>query len=182
MAQDTEVQQLIINKLTEAQYKAIEIPNANELYLTTDGSISYNELTDKPTVDQTYDETSTNAVSGVAVADAISGKADIAPEITSLETSGTIELSDNSVNQVTPTGNITFTLPTVTDLTVFHQILVQLNLSTVYTIDMGLGETPHYFNSTAPDLSSTGVYNLIFEYDNTNGYWVGGAIAKGVIV
>lgn len=37
---------------------------------------SYNDLLNKPTVDQTYDETSTSAQSGVAVASAISGKAD----------------------------------------------------------------------------------------------------------
>lgn len=36
---------------------------------------SYNDLSDKPTVDQTYNGTSANAQSGVAVASAISGKA-----------------------------------------------------------------------------------------------------------
>lgn len=97
-----------------------------------------------------------------------------------LSTSGTIALTDNSINTITPSGNITFTLPTVTDNTKFHQILVQVNLSTVYTIDLGLGATPHYFNSTAPDLSNVGVYNLYYEYDKANQYWVGGALVKGV--
>lgn len=96
-----------------------------------------------------------------------------------LSTSGTIALTDNSINTITPSGNITFTLPTVTDNTVFHQILVQINMSTVYTIDLGLGATPHYFNNTAPDLSNVGVYNLYYEYDKANQYWVCGEIAKG---
>ena len=90
--------------------------------------------------------------------------------------SGTsITLADNSVNTLEPTGNITFTLPTVTDTTVFHQILVQLNLSTVYTIDLG---TTTYFGGTAPDLSATGNYNLIYEYDNALSAWVVGSISK----
>lgn len=133
-------------------------------YVTTvngfDGD--YNSLSNKPTIPD------------------ISGKEDVNKTMNTLASSGTITLTDNSVNKITPTGNITFTLPTVTDLTVFHQILVQLNLSTVYTFDLGLGATPHYFNKTAPDLSNAGVYNLIFEYDNQNDYWVGGVVTKGV--
>ena len=93
-----------------------------------------------------------------------------------LATSGTIALTDNSVNTITPSGAVTFTLPTVTDNTTFHQILVQVHLSTVYTITLG---TSYYFNKTAPDLSAIGEYNLIFEYDKANQYWVVGCIAKG---
>ena len=90
--------------------------------------------------------------------------------------SGTsITLTDNSINTLTPTGNTTFTLPTVTDTTIFHQILVQLNLSTVYTITLG---TTTYFGGTAPDLSNVGNYNLIFEYDNALSAWVVGAVSK----
>ena len=96
--------------------------------------------------------------------------------VNTLATSGTISLTDNSINKITPTAAVTFTLPTVTDATTFHQILVQVNLSTVYTITVG---TSYYFDNTAPDLSTAGVYNLIFEYDNTNGYWVVGCVSKG---
>lgn len=95
-----------------------------------------------------------------------------------LSTSGTIALTDNSINTITPSGNITFTLPTVTDNTVFHQILVQVNMSTVYTIDLGLGQFPHYFNGKTPDLSDVGMYNLYFEYDKANQYWVAGELVK----
>lgn len=98
--------------------------------------------------------------------------------ITVLETSGTIALSDNSINSITPTGNVTFTLPTITDNTVFHQILVQINLTSVYAI--GLGATK-FFNDESPDLTLIGAYNLIYEYDVAGGNWVCGAIYKGAV-
>ena len=111
----------------------------------------------------------------------ISGKEDINKPMITLDTSGTITLSDNSRNTITPTGNITFTLPTVTDLTVFHEILVQINLTSVVTFDLGLGITPLYFNGNVPDLSSIGVYDLIYEYDNDNDCWVCGVVTKEVV-
>lgn len=103
----------------------------------------------------------------------------ISKPINTLTSSGTIALEDNTERSITPTGNVTFILPTVTDNTVTHKIVIQLNLSTVYTIDLGLGATPHYFHKTAPDLSNIGVYDLIYIYDKANQYWVAGAIEKG---
>ena len=97
--------------------------------------------------------------------------------VTTLSTSGTIALADNSINKITPSAAVTFSLPTVTDSTVFHQILVQVNLSTVYTITLG---TSYYFDKTAPDMTTAGQYNLIYEYDNANSHWVVGCVAKGV--
>lgn len=97
--------------------------------------------------------------------------------ITVLETSGTIALADNSINSITPTGNVTFTLPTITDNTVFHQILVQMNLSTVYTIDVG---ATNYFNYSILAFDEAGQYNIIYEYDSIAEHWVVGAIGKGV--
>ena len=98
--------------------------------------------------------------------------------INELATSGSITLSDNSINSITPSGNITFTLPTITDNTVFHEIMIQINLSTVYTIDYG---TTYYFNKTAPDLSSAGTYNLYYEYDKATQQWYCGALSKGTV-
>ena len=93
-----------------------------------------------------------------------------------LSTSGTITLKDNSVNSITPINTITFTLPTITNNTVFHQILVQVNMTTAVSIDVG---TTYYFDKTAPDMSVAGVYNLIYEYDKANQYWVCGVLNKG---
>lgn len=53
---------------------AVETNVATLATVATTGS--YNDLIDKPTVDQTYDGTSANAQSGVAVASAIAGRAD----------------------------------------------------------------------------------------------------------
>ena len=96
-----------------------------------------------------------------------------------LSTSGTIALSDNSINSITPNGTVTFTLPTITNNTVFHQILVQINLTTVQTINLGLSNPKQYFNKKQPDLSNIGVYNLYYEYDKAKQYWVCGDIPKG---
>ena len=135
-----------------------------------------------PIVDQTHSASSTNAQSGTAVASAISGKEDKAPSISSLTTSGTIALNDNTNYLITPTGNITFTLPTVTNTTINHKIEVEINMSsTVYSIDLGLGNNPNYFNKKAPNLSTTGVYNLLFQYSPSKSVWYcGGAPIGGV--
>lgn len=98
--------------------------------------------------------------------------------VTTLATSGTVALADNTTYAITATGNITFALPSVTDLTYFHKILVQLYMSTARTITLG---TINYFNKTAPDLSTAGSYNITYEYDNTKGVWVVGAVSKGTV-
>ena len=126
-------------------------------------------------VTETAYDASTNKIATVADLPDISGKQDKAQAITTL--SGTsITLTDNSINTLTPTGNTTFTLPTISDTTKYHQILVQLDLSTVYTITLG---TTTYFEGSAPDLSATGNYNLIYEYDNALSAWVVGCVEKG---
>lgn len=54
-----------------------DVETTNEVTLATVATTgAYSDLSGKPTVDQTYDGTSANAQSGVAVASAISGKAD----------------------------------------------------------------------------------------------------------
>lgn len=91
-----------------------------------------------------------------------------------LSSSGTINLSDNSVNRITPSGTVTFTLPTVSEHTKFHQILIQLVINDTYTINLG---TTYFFNKAVPDFTETGYYNLIYEHDGTR--WVCGSIVKG---
>lgn len=92
-----------------------------------------------------------------------------------LESSGTIDLTTNSLNSITPTAAVTFVLPNVTSSTELNQILVQINLTTVYSIDVG---TTYYFNSKAPDMSSVGMYDLIYEYDEDQNVWVCGWMRK----
>lgn len=93
--------------------------------------------------------------------------------VSTLGTSGTISLSDNSVNRIKPTGNVTFSLPSVSNNNIFHQILVQLTLTSAYTIALG---TSKYFNSEAPTFE-VGSYDIIYEHNGSN--WVVGAISVG---
>ena len=96
--------------------------------------------------------------------------------IVTTNTYGTINLKTNCVYSVTSAGSISFALPSSVDNTEFNQILVQLNMPTVCTINVG---TIYFFNKTAPDLSEAGAYDLIWEYDKANNYWVCGLLAKG---
>ena len=93
--------------------------------------------------------------------------------VKTLATSGTMTLTDNSVNRIAPTGTVTFNLPSISDHTIFHQILVQVNLSSKQAINLG---TSNYFSRTAPEFE-TGRYNIIYEHNGT--HWVVGAIATG---
>jgi hypothetical protein len=109
----------------------------------------------------------------------ISGKEDKNKTINVLSTSGTIALTDNSVNSITPSAAVAFTLPTITDNTVFHQIKIQISMSTAYSIDLGIGVNPHWLTENEPDLSEAGKYNLYYEYDKVNQYWRAGVLKKG---
>lgn len=98
-----------------------------------------------------------------------------------LSTTGTITLTDNSVNSITPTGTITFELPEITDNTIFHEILVQAKLNnTVYIAPSRLGVS-YYFAGQAPSFDVTGLYNIYFEYDSIQQVWVCGVLYKGAI-
>ena len=112
-------------------------------------------------------------------ADGTLSTASQATSINVLATSGTIALIDNSVNSITPTADVTFTLPTVTDNTVFHQILIQVDQSTAISWTWG---TTYYFGGVAPDMSNTGYYNIIYEYDSTKQAWCVGAVSKAEVV
>lgn len=91
-----------------------------------------------------------------------------------LSTSGTINLTDNSVNRITPSGTVTFSLPAISDHTKFHQIMLQINLNSTYTINLG---TTYFFNKATPDFSVAGIYDLLYEHDGTR--WICGSMIKG---
>ena len=93
-------------------------------------------------------------------------------DVTVLGTSGTISLADNSVNRITPTGDVTFTLPTVSG-GAFHQILVQMTLTATYNIDLGAST---YFSKEAPSFE-VGSYDIVYEHDGTD--WIVGSISIG---
>ena len=99
----------------------------------------------------------------------VSDEPDQAVDFINLETiSGSQELESNKWYSAVPNGNLTFVLPSTVSTIISNKILVQLNLSAVYTIDLG---TSHYFGNT-PDLSTAGIYDLVYEYNNIGSYWV----------
>ena len=65
--------------------------------------------------------------------------------------------------------------PSDFDNTTFHQILVQVNMPTLYTINTG---TDVYFNGKTPSMPLTGIYTLVYEFDCANGVWVAGMYPK----
>lgn len=142
------------------------IPTNNSTNLITSGAV-YTALSNKSDVDGTVAK---------AIADKNGNDISLTylqkniPVIT-LASSGTIALSDNSINRITPTGNVIFSLPTISDNNIFHQILVQVYLSTALTIELG---TNCFFNTEVPDLSKSGIYNIIYEHNGTN--WVSGIL------
>lgn len=97
------------------------------------------------------------------------------PITTMAAASGTISLNDNTIYSITPVGNITFSLPAISNNNYYHQILIQLDLSTVYQINEG---TAYYFNGSAPSYVS-GYYDIIYSFDRSLNQWVCGAIYKG---
>lgn len=140
------------------------------------------QILNKPTIPSDTSDLTNGA--GYITSSALTPYELIDKTVNVLSTSGTITLTDNSINSITPSGAVTFTLPTITDNTVFHQILVQLKLTnTSYisssAIDNGALGTTDYFNKTKPDLSTTGNYDLVYEYNSIEQVWVVGAISKG---
>ena len=143
-------------------------------FLSTDGTIPVWETIDIEGIETELSNKANKTLDNV-IWDSVD-IADIPVGMSELSGSGTISLEDNSLYKLTSSGNIVFSLPSITDTSKFHQIMVQLKMSTVVTIDVG---TTHYFNSETPDLSKAGSYDLVWEYDNIDGHWVFGATSKG---
>lgn len=132
----------------------------NGLFVPNIGNLSNLDTTDKTSI--------VNAINEVV-------ETQKQPIITMAAASGTISLNDNTIYSIVPVGNITFSLPAITNNNYYHQILIQLDLSTVYQISLG---TTFYFNGSAPSFVS-GHYDIIYSYDRSLNQWVCGAIYKG---
>lgn len=101
-------------------------------------------------------------------------KSTLKGDVIILGTSGTQSLTNNRIHKITCSGNVTFSLPTP-DSNIFNQMLVLLYMSSAYTINLG---TSVYFTGSAPDMSSSGYYTIIYEYDNIRSSWTVGALKK----
>lgn len=90
---------------------------------------------------------------------------------------GSVSLQDNAINAVVATGAISFSLPSVTDNTIIHQMVVQLQKPTA-AWNVSLGTSVYFGSSSAPDFTTSGDWNIYYEYDANHRVWVVGAIKK----
>lgn len=156
--------------MAEKEFKKVALQDVNGNYIAP---VSYSAVYDK---DGDVIDISSITSSVTSLSTGLSGLRNVTyPNINVLAGSGTIQLTDNSVNVINPTGAVTFRLPSV-DNTNLHQILVQINMTTVYSISVG---TTSFFNKKAPNLSTTGLYNMLYEWDRLGGVWVCGTLKKG---
>lgn len=90
------------------------------------------------------------------------------------QTSGNITLANGGLYSMSINGDTTFILPTITDASIFSQILVQVDIQeSGLNINFG---TDNYFVSD--DISrEIGKYNLVYEYNVGLGAWVVGQVA-----
>ncbi|MBR1625514.1 MAG: hypothetical protein IJ681_00050 [Bacteroidales bacterium] len=97
-------------------------------------------------------------------------------KIQELEYSSRIFLATNTINIITSQGSIRFYPPSIENYEDFNQILVQLYMPSVVTINLGVSI---FFNGKTPDLSKAGNYDIIYEFDRSNWDWTCGVIYKG---
>lgn len=92
------------------------------------------------------------------------------PVVSIPATSGTVTLKDNTVYTGTMTGNMTFSLPSVTDTTIYHQIKAMLYLPVV-TINWG---TSHYIGGYTQSVTTAGQYMIYWDYVPNLSSWAVG--------
>lgn len=125
-------------------------------------------------------DTSTDAQLAFNINQALNGNWDILDkstlngDIITLGSSGTQSLTNNRIHKITCNGNTTFSLPTGSG-TEFKEIVVLLYMPTAYSISLG---TSVYFGDSAPDMSNSGYYTIIYEYDPIRSSWVVGVLPK----
>ena len=145
----------------------IILGDANNLYLNSSaigGSL----------IDSTISSSSLNThiPTSKAVYDAITKT-----EITTLTSGESISLNSNTFNKLTINQDFSFTLPSITDNNSVYQITVYLNITSSDAISINWGTT-HFFNNSIPTIEGNSNYNVIYEYDCINSYWVCGVIQK----
>ena len=88
----------------------------------------------------------------------------------------TVNLASGGIYSGAVNSDVTFILPAVTDKSLLNQILIQLDISGDPKINWG---TTNYFSGEPS--TSTGNYNIIYEYDNLLNAWVVGQVEKVVL-
>lgn len=88
-------------------------------------------------------------------------------------TSGTIALKSGGIYKGAINGDTVFSLPAVSDASNFNQILIQLVIDGSFTVNFG---TTYYLGE--PPATTSGAYNLIYEYDALAQKWAVGSLVK----
>lgn len=113
MTTTTNVAQVKLNVMNQSQYDSAT-KNPTELYMVTDAQLSYTDLTDKPTiptVTDTYSSTSSDGMSGKAVASALGSYVPTTRKVNNKALSSDITLSASDVGAL-PSSTV---IPTITD-------------------------------------------------------------------
>ena len=174
MPTETNVQQVKVNLMTQAQYDGAT-KNQNEFYVITDQDyITETELESKgylTSVPSEYvTETELNNKGYLTEHQDISGKQDILTQ-NAQATSSAISLVPNSnYYTIEPTSATTFTFPSVSAGKVYTFEL-KVTLSSVYSLTFPSSVV--WMNGEAPDMSEVGVYFLVFRTDDGGNTWYG---------
>lgn len=97
---------------------------------------------------------------------------------------GNIQIKPNCIYVIKPTNVTTLTITNANstfDAEKFNQILVQLVLTDIRYINASSLGALVFFDNNTPTFSNTGVYDIIYEYDNYNSSWCCGVLYKGTI-
>ena len=192
--QSRQVQNFKINKMTKSQYSGI-VPNQDEVYITTDEAdavVSVNNILPDAngnvtiptggTVDQTYNPSSANAQSGVAINGAgfltsiTSSDVTTALGYTPYNSSNPNGYTSNvgtvtSVNNVQPVnGNVTIAIPTVpTNISAFNNDSGYITGITSSDITTALGYTPYNSSNPSGYTSNVGTVTSVNNVQPVNG-------------
>ena len=181
MSTETNVQQVKVNLMTQAQYDGAT-KNQNEFYVITDQDyITETELESKgylTSVPSEYvTETELESKGYLTKHQDISGKQDILTQNAQATSSAISLVSNSNYYTIKPTSATTFTFPSVSAGKVYTFEL-KVTLSSVYSLTFPSSVV--WMNGEAPDMSEVGVYFLVFRTDDGGNTWYGNSQGRWV--
>lgn len=162
MPTDRDVQHLIINKLTKAQYEAIETPDPNQLYFIIDDN-DYAKLTDLPQPSNAAPAMDGTAAAGIAVT--YSRSDHVHPTDTSRAA------ASHTHGDITNDGDIT---ATATIASGDRLVINDESASKVTNSSITFGDAQNLFLANDGTWQRPqGIFSVIADYDTYTNHWVG---------
>lgn len=162
MPTDRDVQHLIINKLTKAQYEAIETPDPNQLYFIIDDN-DYAKLTDLPQPSNAAPAMDGTAAAGIAVT--YSRSDHVHPTDTSRAA------ASHTHGDITNDGDIT---TTATIASGDRLVINDESASKVTNSSITFGDAQNLFLANDGTWQRPqGIFSVIADYDTYTNQWVG---------